>query len=150
MPCITGRPGERLAPADFPALRKKLEAKWGKHAVSNADVLSAALYPQVYNEYRAFKELYGPVDTLPTNVFLSGANIAEEFQVELEKGKTLLIKLLTVGELHATTGQREVFFEFNGQLRSILVADKKAQKDVKVRPKADKTVAGTNDQCELT
>lgn len=141
--CITGRPGERLAPVDFAALRKNLEAKWGKRSVSNADLLSAALYPQVFSEYRAFREKYGPVDTLPTNVFLAGANIAEDFQVELEKGKTLHIKLMTVGELDPATGRREVFFELNGQLRSILVADKKAQKDVKVHPKADKSVPGT-------
>ena len=48
-------------------------------------------------------------------------------QVELERGKTLHIKALALGDLNAA-GQREVFFELNGQLRSILVRDTQALK----------------------
>lgn len=51
-------------------------------------------------------------------------------QVELERGKTLHIKALALGDL-SRTGQREVFFELNGQLRSILVKDAKAMKVTK-------------------
>lgn len=48
-------------------------------------------------------------------------------QVELEKGKTLSIKTLAVGDLNKA-GQREVFFELNGQLRSVLISDNEAKK----------------------
>lgn len=48
-------------------------------------------------------------------------------QVELERGKTLHIKALAVSDLNRA-GQRQVFFELNGQLRSILVKDTQAMK----------------------
>lgn len=51
-------------------------------------------------------------------------------QVELERGKILHIKALALGDLNKA-GQREVFFELNGQLRSVLVKDTQA---MKVRP----------------
>lgn len=40
-------------------------------------------------------------------------------------------------------GQREVFFELNGQLRSLFVRDKSASKDVKIHPKAVKGQKGS-------
>lgn len=48
-------------------------------------------------------------------------------QVELERGKTLHIKALAISDLNRA-GQRQVFFELNGQLRSILVKDTQAMK----------------------
>lgn len=48
-------------------------------------------------------------------------------QVELERGKILHIKALALGDLNKA-GQREVFFELNGQLRSVLVKDTVAMK----------------------
>lgn len=56
-----------------------------------------------------------------------GSNRLRPLQVELERGKTLHIKALALGDL-ARGGQREVFFELNGQLRSILVKDTRAMK----------------------
>ena len=47
--------------------------------------------------------------------------------MELERGKTLHIKALALGDLNKA-GQREVFFELNGQLRSVLVKDTVAMK----------------------
>lgn len=49
------------------------------------------------------------------------------FQVDIEKGKTLSIKVLAVGDLNKN-GQREVFFELNGQLRSVMIKDEVASK----------------------
>ncbi|PIK38441.1 putative pyruvate carboxylase, mitochondrial [Apostichopus japonicus] len=63
--------------------------------------------------------------------------------VEIEKGKTLHIKLLAMGELNKKTGEREVFFELNGQLRSLLIKDKQALKEMHVAPKAQKGVKGS-------
>lgn len=45
-------------------------------------------------------------------------------QVVLEKGKTLHIKTLAVSEERNSAGEREVFFEMNGQLRSVFIRDK--------------------------
>lgn len=51
--------------------------------------------------------------------------------MELERGKTLHIKALALGDLNKA-GQREVFFELNGQLRSVLVKDTVAMKVCRV------------------
>ena len=60
---------------------------------------------------------------LPTPVFFYGLEPGEEIAVEIEPGKTLIIKFLTVGEPHAD-GTATVFFELNGQPREVTVADK--------------------------
>lgn len=89
-----------------------------------------------------FRELYGPVDTLDTSLFLAGPKMAQEVQVDIEKGKTLSIKVLAVGDLNKN-GQREVFFELNGQLRSVMIKDEEASKELHFHPKALKGVKGS-------
>lgn len=42
-----------------------------------------------------------------------------------------------------TKGEREVFFELNGQMRSLFVQDREASKDIVVRPKALSGVRGS-------
>lgn len=54
--------------------------------------------------------------------------VGEEFEVEIEKGKTLHIKTLAMAEDLNANGEREVFFELNGQLRSVMVRDQEAMK----------------------
>ncbi|XP_043542598.1 pyruvate carboxylase, mitochondrial-like, partial [Chiloscyllium plagiosum] len=89
--------------------------------------MSAAMYPKVFDDFKDFTAQFGPVECLNTRLFLEGPKIAEVFQVELERGKTLHIKALALGDLNMA-GQREVFFEMNGQLRSVLVKDTQAMK----------------------
>lgn len=126
MPRVQGRPGASLAPLDFDALKKKL--KESHPHVSEKDVMSAALYPKVTDDYLDFKEKFGPVDKLETRVFLTGPKVGEVFDVTIEKGKTLGIKTLAVAEDLTKNGEREVFFEMNGQLRSVFIKDKEAVK----------------------
>ncbi|XP_065588315.1 pyruvate carboxylase, mitochondrial [Cyrtonyx montezumae] len=140
LPRVEGRPGASLSPLDFEALSQELGARDGAPP-SPEDLLSAALYPKVYAEFRDFTSTFGPVSCLGTRLFLEGPTIAEEFEVELERGKTLHIKALALGDLNAA-GQREVFFELNGQLRSILVRDTQALKEMHVHPKADRSAKG--------
>ncbi|XP_071834053.1 pyruvate carboxylase, mitochondrial-like [Apostichopus japonicus] len=142
LPSMDGRPGETLPPLDFDALNTELTEKHGTF-ISDVDVMSSALYPKVFDDFANFRKEYGPVDCLPTRLFLVGPNIAEEAVVEIEKGKTLHIKLLAMGELNKKTGEREVFFELNGQLRSLLIKDKQALKEMHVAPKAQKGVKGS-------
>lgn len=47
--------------------------------------------------------------------------------------------VLAISDLMLATGEREVFFQVNGQLRSMKVKDKAAIKDHKVHPKVDKS-----------
>jgi pyruvate carboxylase len=65
-------------------------------------------------------------------------NFIFNFSIEIERGKVLHIVVLAISELMIETGEREVFFQVNGQLRSMKVKDKVAIKDQKVQPKVDK------------
>jgi pyruvate carboxylase len=95
------------------------------------------MYPKVFEDYRKFITTYGDLSVLPTKYFLSKPEIGEEFHVELEKGKVLILKLLAIGPLSDTTGQREVFYEMNGEVRQVTVDDKNAAVENTSRPKAD-------------
>uniref|UniRef100_A0A671QLM0 Pyruvate carboxylase n=1 Tax=Sinocyclocheilus anshuiensis TaxID=1608454 RepID=A0A671QLM0_9TELE len=140
LPRIEGRPGASLPPMDFETLESDLQMTHGDE-ITPEDVMSAAMYPKVFQEFKEFTSKFGPVDCLNTRLFLDGPKIAEEFQVELERGKTLHIKALALGDLNKS-GQREVFFELNGQLRSVLVKDTAAMKEMHFHPKALKDVRG--------
>ncbi|TNM93755.1 hypothetical protein fugu_001931 [Takifugu bimaculatus] len=140
LPRIEGRPGASLPPLDFKALEEQLRAAHDDD-ITPEDVMSAAMYPKVFQEFKEFTSNFGPVDCLSTRLFLDGPKIAEEFEVELERGKTLHIKALALGDLNKA-GQREVFFELNGQLRSVLVKDTVAMKEMKFHPKAQKSIKG--------
>ncbi|XP_013406677.1 pyruvate carboxylase, mitochondrial [Lingula anatina] len=141
-PRIKGRPGESLPDMDFDQLHSQLVERHGKN-VTDKEVMSAALYPKVTEEYLEFKETYGPVQRLESKLFFTGPLIGQEIQVEIEKGKTLHIKTLAVSEKLTKTGEREVFFELNGQLRSVLVKDLEAMKEMHFHPKALKGVKGS-------
>uniref|UniRef100_A0A9J8CH58 Pyruvate carboxylase n=1 Tax=Cyprinus carpio carpio TaxID=630221 RepID=A0A9J8CH58_CYPCA len=140
LPRVEGRPGASLPPMDFQVLEKQLRDAHGDE-ITPEDVMSAAMYPKVFQEFKEFTRTFGPVDCLDTRLFLDGPKIAEEFEVELERGKTLHIKALALGDLNKA-GQREVFFELNGQLRSVLVKDTVAMKEMHFHPKALKDVRG--------
>ncbi|MCX6625581.1 MAG: biotin/lipoyl-binding protein, partial [Acidobacteria bacterium] len=54
---------------------------------------------------------------------------------ELEPGKTLIVKLLTIGE--PDNGYRTVFFELNGRPREVNVRDRSIKVAAEARAKAD-------------
>lgn len=137
MPRVVGRPGESLPPLDFKKL--KAEVMESHPHASDRDVMSAALYPQVTDDFMTFREQYGPVDKLDTRIFLTGPKVGEEFEVTIEKGKTLGIKTLAMAEDLTINGEKEVFFELNGQLRSVFIRDKEGVKELHIHPKANKS-----------
>ncbi|XP_071234359.1 pyruvate carboxylase, mitochondrial-like isoform X2 [Salvelinus alpinus] len=79
LPRIEGRPGATLPPLDFDALEAGLRLQHGDD-ITEEDVMSAAMYPKVFEEYKEFTGSFGPVDCLSTRLFLDGPKIAEEFQ----------------------------------------------------------------------
>lgn len=135
-PSIEGRPGASMAPLDFDRLEEKLKKEFDFEP-TEADLLSYALYPKVFEDYLTFKQQYGDVSNLGTREYFKGIKIGEEIETELEKGKILHIKLKAIGEV-GTDGKREVYFEVNGQSRLVLISDKKLSKELKIRPKANK------------
>ncbi|XP_039957967.1 pyruvate carboxylase, mitochondrial isoform X1 [Bactrocera neohumeralis] len=137
MPRVEGRPGANLPALDFDKLTKEL--KESHPHISERDVMSSALYPAVTEDFLYFRENYGPVDKLDTRIFLTGPKVGEEFEVAIERGKTLSLKTLAMAEDLTPNGEREVFFEMNGQLRSVLIRDKEAVKELHIHPKANKS-----------
>jgi pyruvate carboxylase len=132
------RPGLYLEPVDFVKVKKELVRKFGGN-ITECDVAGYIMYPKVYEDYRKFLAKYGDLSVLPTKYFLSKPEIGEEFHVEIEKGKVLILKLLAIGPLSENTGQREVFYEVNGEVRQVSVDDKTASIENVSRPKADPT-----------
>ncbi len=128
------RPGLYLEPLDLDAVKKQLTDKYG--FADDFDVASYAMYPAVFDEYRRWLERYGDVSVLPTRYFLAAPVQNEEFHVELEQGKVLILKLQGVGPLWEQTGQREVSFELNGEWRRVTVDDRHAAVENVARPKA--------------
>jgi pyruvate carboxylase len=132
---VVGRPGESLAPADLEATAKELEKLLGAPA-SMRDVVGYLMFPRVYTDLVAHQQRYGDISTLPTPLFLYGPQPGEEMNVEIERGKTLIIRFLTIGDPQPD-GRRTVFFELNGQPREVSVADRALESEVVKRPKAD-------------
>jgi pyruvate carboxylase len=129
------RPGLYLDPIDIDKVRKDLKEKYG--GATETDVASSIMYPKVFEDYKKFTDKYGDLSVLPTRFFLAKPEINEEFHVELEKGKVLILKLLAVGPLSEQTGQREVFYEMNGEVRQVTVDDQHAAVENVKRAKAD-------------
>lgn len=136
---IDKRPGLVLAPVDFEEKRAELEAM--KADTSDEAVSAYCLYEKVYSDYHAFRQEYGDVSVLDTPSFFFGLSIGETISVDLEAGKTLIIKLTAISQTDEN-GDRELRFEFNGQPRTIRVHDKQAQISGLVRRKANKAVPG--------
>ncbi|MGN5454964.1 MAG: pyruvate carboxylase [Candidatus Kurthia intestinigallinarum] len=132
---ITVRPGELLEAVDFTDLAKQLATETGS-VPTEQDTMAYALYPKVFTEYQAAYERFGDISCLDTPTFFYGMKVGEEISVEIEKGKTLFIKLLSVDE-PAVDGTRHVNFELNGQSRSVKVKDERVKSNVKAVPKAD-------------
>jgi pyruvate carboxylase len=135
-----GRPGEHLAPVDLAQAHATLEKKAG-HKCSHTDLMSYLMYPDVFLKYSRAHSSYGDVEVLPTPEFFFGLEKDKEIAVEIESGKTLIIKLLTVSDPHPD-GSRIVFFELNGQPREVKIRDKALQAAAPARPKADPANAG--------
>jgi pyruvate carboxylase len=129
------RPGLYLEPVNFDEVRAKLKEQFGGY--TETDVASYVMYPKVFEDFKKWTQKFGDLSVLPTKYFLAKPEIGEEFHVELEKGKVLIIKLLAIGPLSEQTGQREVFYEMNGEVRQVTVDDQHAAVENKSRKKAD-------------
>lgn len=132
---ITVRPGELLPPVDFDQLTAELTEKYGR-APFKQDVLAYALYPKVFEQYIDAVNAFGDVSVLDTPTFFYGLKIGEEIEVEIEKGKTLIVKLVSIGEPQHD-GTRIIYFELNGQSRELVIQDLTVEVDGSIALKAD-------------
>ena len=132
---ITRRPGALLAHADLAAERAKLELEVGR-TVSENEFCSWLMYPKVFKAFLAAQGTYGPVSKLPTPVYFYGMVPGQEIEAEIETGKSLLLKFVSIGEM-SDDGTVTVFFEVNGQPRQVTVADRSRPATEEVHRKAE-------------
>ncbi|MEM0923925.1 MAG: pyruvate carboxylase, partial [Pseudomonadota bacterium] len=119
---ITMRPGSLMEPVDLEATRQEAEGQMPGIKVDDEDLCSFLMYPKVYLDYMGQRRDYGPMRVLPTPTFFYGMEPGEEIQVELRPGVTLVIQLQAISEPDET-GEVKLFFELNGQPRTIRVED---------------------------
>ncbi|MEY4242569.1 MAG: hypothetical protein RLZZ245_154 [Verrucomicrobiota bacterium] len=117
----TKRPGELAEPIDLAATRAELSTKLGRPATED-DLYSHLMYPQVFSDFCDFRTKYDNLSGLPTPAFFYGLQIGEEIEIEIDTGKTLIIKLISIGEADSA-GRRVLFYELNGMPRESTVTD---------------------------
>jgi pyruvate carboxylase len=130
-----GRTGNRAEPVHLDKLRRELSDKLRREATED-DLYSHLMYPAVFAEFAKHLTQYSDVSVLPTPAFFYGLRRGEEISVEIESGKSLVIRLINVSEPDKD-GRRTISFELNGMTREAFIADKKVTPQTKTRPKAD-------------
>ncbi len=141
---FTNRPNEYMKPIDFDEGFKKFKIKYQKgfaRKIEMEDYLSHILYPKVFEDaYAGFKK-YGDVSTIPTQNYFYGLKIHEEIMVDIAPGKTILIKLLSIGDANSE-GKRTLFFKVNGQNRVVEITDKSLNIVIKQNQKIREGIDG--------
>ena len=129
------RPGKVLKPVKLDKVRKEVAEKIGRK-VSDQELASYLMYPKVFATYAESRRTYGDLSVLPTPAFFYGLDTEDELGLEIERGKTLIIRFFTVGDPDEN-GNRRVFFELNGQPRSVTIPDRSLAASAVVHRKAE-------------
>lgn len=132
---LKDRAGKLLEPVNFAEVKEKLRPLMQREP-TDFDAVAYALYPDVFLDYLKAVNRYGDLSVLDTLTFLYGMRIGETLEVEIEKGKTLIIKLVSIGQVQKD-GTRIVYFELNGQPREVAIKDFSVESDLVEKPKAD-------------
>ena len=132
---ITVRPGSLIDPTDLDSEKKDLEKEL-ETKLSDKQFASYLMYPKVYLNFFEFQKKYSDPSILPTQLFFYGPQIDREYALPIEKGKTLIVRYFAKGEINKD-GKRPVFFEVNGQPRTIEVVDEKFDSIILKATKAD-------------
>ncbi len=130
------RPNKHLPAIDFDKEFALFLEQFGSD-LKLTDFLSYKFYPKVFEDYIKFYRQYGDVSVVPTPLFLYGMKVGQDTTIEIAKGKTLLIRLLSIGPVD-DRGNRTVFFKLNGQTRNVEVRDKSIKVERKENRKIDK------------
>jgi pyruvate carboxylase len=128
-----------LPPADLEAARATMQGNVGR-PLNDRDLCSYLMYPKVFVDYLKEREEYGPVSGIPTRYFFYGMEPGDELTVDIERGKSLIIRFVAVSDAH-DDGTRTVFFELNGEPRSLKINDRSI---VAARPPRRKVEPGND------
>lgn len=132
---ITVRPGEVLPTVDLEKTKTDVEQRVGR-PISEDELASYLMYPKVFLDYAEHLKQFSDVSVLPTPVFFHGMLPEQEVSISIGPGRVLIVRYLTTSDADEA-GEATVFFELNGQPRSVRVADKKRTPIRQARPKAN-------------
>jgi pyruvate carboxylase len=116
---LEGRYGANVPPVDLDRVRETAE-KAVDRKISDQELASYLMYPKVFTDFAQHKRAHGDVSVLPTDVFFEGLKDGQEISVSIDKGKTLVIRLVGRSEIE-DEGISKLFFELNGQPRMVRV-----------------------------
>ena len=133
---ITCRPGELLEPVDFAAARREVDKF--RNDPERKDLISYAMYPKVYEDFCRHRKEYGYITRMGSHVFFNGMALGETNKINIEDGKTLVIKYLGLGD-HNDDGTINVQFELNGMRREVAVRDPNASEKTRQVVQADES-----------
>jgi pyruvate carboxylase len=125
----------KAAPIHLKKLREELAEKL-KRELTEDDLYSHLMYPQVFAEFAKSQREYSDVSVLPTPAFFYGLKLGDEISVAIEEGKTLFIKLVNVSAPDKD-GRRTITYELNGMTREAFITDKSVAPKAKTRPKVE-------------
>ena len=123
------------AALDLAKTRAELAEKL-KRPVTDDDFYSHLMYPAVFADYANHAATYSDVSVLPTPAFFYGLKPGEEISVNIEEGKVLIIRLISIGAPDKD-GRRTISYELNGTARETFSLDRSVSPKTKARPKAD-------------
>ena len=133
---ITCRPGKLLPPVDFDQLEQ--EVRKFRNDPERKDLISYAMYPKVYEDFCRHRKEYGYITRMGSHVFFNGMALGETNKINIEDGKTLVIKYLGLGD-HNDDGTINVQFELNGMRREVAVRDPNASEKTRQVLQADES-----------
>ena len=96
------------------------------------------MYPKVYEDFCRHRKEYGYITRMGSHVFFNGMALGETNKINIEDGKTLVIKYLGLGDRN-NDGTINVQFELNGMRREVTVRDPHASEETRQATLADES-----------
>jgi len=132
---LTKRAGSVLASINLDKEKINLEKKY-EEKISNQQLASHLMYPKVFEEFMTHRQTFSDTSILSTELFFYGPVQDKEYSLPIDKGKSLIVRYLAKGEPNAS-GSSSVFFELNGQPRTIEIQNTEFSKNISVKIKAE-------------
>ena len=134
---LTKRPGEILESINLEKEKENLEKEIEMN-ISQNHLASHLMYPKVFKDFIHHYKEFSDTSILSTELFFYGPQQDKEYTIEIDKGKNLILRYLAKSEINSN-GKCSVFFEINGQPRTIDIENKEFSKNISQRAKADES-----------
>ncbi|PPR50564.1 MAG: 2-oxoglutarate carboxylase small subunit [Alphaproteobacteria bacterium MarineAlpha5_Bin5] len=129
------RAGSILTPINLEGEKQKLEKKYDEK-IDNKQLASHLMYSKVFDDFIMHRKQFGDTSILSTDLFFYGPQQDKEYSIPIDKGKNLIIRYLAKSNPNAN-GVCSVFFELNGQPRTIDIQDSAFSKIIAKKIKSE-------------